>query len=82
MVNAFPERLTPSEHPWLREEGLMRLWQTFEHEGATLRVVGGAVRDALLGRPVGDIDCAVDLPPDQASKILTAAGFKVIPTGL
>ncbi len=46
------------------------------------RVVGGAVRDALMEREVGDIDLATSLPPDKAIQNLNAAGIKTAPTGL
>jgi poly(A) polymerase len=45
-------------------------------------VVGGAVRDALLGRKVGDIDLATTLPPEHVMDILAKAGFKTVPTGI
>lgn len=46
------------------------------------RVVGGAVRDLLAGRPVADFDVASPFPPEDASARLAAAGIKVVPTGL
>lgn len=44
--------------------------------------VGGCVRNALLGLPVGDIDIATILPPDEVTRRLEAAGLKAVPTGL
>ncbi len=44
--------------------------------------VGGCVRNAVLGEPVGDIDIATILTPDIVTDILTAGGAKVIPTGI
>src|SRR5690606_39646689 len=46
------------------------------------RFVGGCVRDALLGRPVNDVDIATTLTPDQVIEALKAAGLKAIPTGV
>ncbi len=46
------------------------------------RLVGGAVRDALLGLPVKDIDLATRLTPDAVMARLQAAGLKAVPTGL
>ncbi len=46
------------------------------------RVVGGAVRDALAGRPVADIDLATPRPPEQVMAALRAAGLKAVPTGI
>ena len=46
------------------------------------RVVGGAVRDALAGHPVADIDLATPRPPAQVMAALRAAGLKAVPTGI
>ena len=46
------------------------------------RFVGGCVRNALVGRPVDDIDIATRLKPEDAMAALKAAGLKVVPTGL
>lgn len=46
------------------------------------RVVGGAVRDALAGREVADIDLATPWPPERVIAALEAAGLKASPTGL
>lgn len=46
------------------------------------RAVGGAVRDALAGLPVHDVDVAAPLPPEEIARLLRAAGLKVIETGL
>lgn len=50
--------------------------------GAAVRIVGGAVRDRLLGLDVSDVDLATPLAPDQVMERLNAGGIKVIPTGL
>ncbi len=50
--------------------------------GAEARFVGGAVRDALLGLPIGDIDIATPAPPERVTELLQKAGIKVVPTGL
>ncbi len=49
---------------------------------AELVVVGGAVRDELLGRPHADWDLATRLLPQVVMERARAAGLKVIPTGL
>jgi poly(A) polymerase len=46
------------------------------------RFVGGCVRNALLKRPVDDIDIATTLTPDAVTEALKAAGLKAIPTGV
>jgi poly(A) polymerase len=46
------------------------------------RVVGGAVRDALAGMEVADIDLATPSEPAQVIAALRRAGLKALPTGL
>ncbi len=46
------------------------------------RVVGGAVRDTLADREVGEIDLATPRPPEQVTETLKAAGIRAVPTGL
>src|SRR5215467_8397056 len=51
-------------------------------EGDPARFVGGCVRDALLGRPVSDIDIATPAPPDRVMALLARAGLRALPTGI
>jgi poly(A) polymerase len=51
-------------------------------KGAEVRFVGGCVRDALLGRPVKDIDIATHDPPPVVMALLETAGIQSIPTGI
>ena len=46
------------------------------------RFVGGCVRDALLNRPIGDMDMATTATPQQVISTLSAQGVKTIPTGI
>ena len=45
-------------------------------------MVGGAVRNALLGEPIGDIDIATTALPEEVMRRAKAAGFKPVPTGI
>ncbi|MEM6488924.1 MAG: CCA tRNA nucleotidyltransferase, partial [Pseudomonadota bacterium] len=45
-------------------------------------LVGGCVRDALLGRPPGDIDLSTPFVPEETVRRLEAAGLKAVPTGI
>ncbi len=47
-----------------------------------LVLVGGAVRDELLGRPHSDWDLATDLLPETVMEKVRRGGLKVFPTGL
>ena len=51
-------------------------------EASALVLVGGAVRDRLLGREGGDWDLASALMPEEVMARARAAGMRVIPTGL
>jgi poly(A) polymerase len=46
------------------------------------RIVGGAVRDALLGNTAKEIDFATTLPPETMVALLAKAGIKTVPTGI
>lgn len=58
------------------------LFSALNRDGEEARIVGGAVRNALLGEPVADIDVATTSLPDETMRRAWAAGFKVIPTGI
>ena len=45
-------------------------------------IVGGAVRDALLQTPIGDVDIATDARPEEVLALAETAGLKALPTGL
>jgi poly(A) polymerase len=46
------------------------------------RLVGGAVRDGLLGVAVADVDAATPLSPYEVMRRCGAAGIRTIPTGI
>src|SRR4051794_5680418 len=69
-------RLDPP--PFAQDQALARIWDALPQA----RVVGGAVRDALLGRAVADIDLATPRSPEQTTEALRTAGIRVVPTGL
>lgn len=54
----------------------------FQAEGYQIRIVGGAVRDSLLGAKPKDVDFASDASPERMLDFLTRAGIRTIPTGL
>jgi poly(A) polymerase len=66
---------------WLRDSGLKGLLAALTEGGEEARIAGGAVRNALLGEAVSDIDIATTNTPDQTMERAKAAGFKAIPTG-
>nr|WP_246787503.1 MULTISPECIES: CCA tRNA nucleotidyltransferase [Bartonella] len=66
---------------WLHDEGLQKLLHCLSENGEEARVVGGAVRNQLLGYPVNDIDIATTCVPDEIIKRASENGFKAVPTG-
>ncbi|CAH2404398.1 CCA tRNA nucleotidyltransferase [Mesorhizobium escarrei] len=67
---------------WLGERHLQRLLAALADGGEEARVAGGAVRNALIGQPVADVDIATTCLPDETIRRAEAAGFKAVPTGL
>ncbi len=67
---------------WLREAPLDDLLAVLDRAGEEARVVGGAVRNELLGEPHGDIDIATTALPPEVIRRVQAAGFKAVPTGI
>jgi len=51
-------------------------------DGEEARVVGGAVRNALLDLTPGDIDIATTALPEEVMRRAKAAGIKSVPTGI
>lgn len=70
------------EAPWLRSGPTARVLALLNGGGEEARVIGGAVRNALLKIPTGDIDIATTSPPDEVIRRAKAAGIKVVPTGI
>jgi poly(A) polymerase len=67
---------------WRGRPGLRRIVAALSADGGAVKIVGGAVRDTLLGLPVTDIDLATPLLPQEVTRRLEAADVKVIPTGI
>lgn len=67
---------------WREDACLKALFAALNRDGDEVRVVGGAVRNSLLGLPIGDIDCATTALPSETMERGRQAGFKIVPTGL
>jgi poly(A) polymerase len=67
---------------WLRSGPAARVLHLLSGDGAEARVVGGAVRNALLGISTGDIDIATTALPAEVIRRAKAAGIKSVPTGI
>ncbi|MEK1924516.1 MAG: CCA tRNA nucleotidyltransferase [Rhizobium giardinii] len=68
--------------PWFSAPALTRVFSLLNADGGEARVVGGAVRNSLMGLPVADIDMATTLLPDEVVARAKKAGIKSVPTGI
>ena len=68
--------------PWLTSGPAARVLGLLNGNGEEARVVGGAVRNALLKIPIGDIDIATTALPAEVIRRAKAAGIKSVPTGI
>ena len=75
----------------LRREGLNALLvdpavshvlSVLKADGEETRIVGGSVRDALLGQVGSDIDLATTLLPEETMRRAAAGSLRAIPTGI
>ena len=66
----------------LAEPRLRRVLDALTARGHRALIVGGAVRNALLGVAVDDVDIATDARPEQVMELAAAAGLKAVPTGI
>jgi poly(A) polymerase len=71
-----------ADAPWLKSGLAGRVLALLNGGGEEARVVGGAVRNALLGLAVADIDIATTALPEEVIRRAEAAGVKSVPTGI
>ena len=75
-------KIKTPEFQALLTPGLKKLGNLYKTNGFDLRIVGGAVRDLMLGKDPKDIDLASDATPQETMKMLNRVGIKVIETGI
>jgi poly(A) polymerase len=86
MTESEEGRIAPP--PWMFEAATRAVLRAFSAAGVEARFVGGAVREALLGRTDAgsgaevDIDIATPASPERVIDLLQKSGIKVVPTGL
>ncbi|MBP2151352.1 CCA tRNA nucleotidyltransferase [Xanthobacter flavus] len=68
--------------PFWATPGLAPLLAALNGGGEEARVVGGAVRNSLLGLPVTDVDIATTAVPQEVAARASRAGLKAVPTGI
>ena len=71
-----------SGHEIFATPGLRAVFDTISRAGGEARLVGGCVRNALLGEAVEDIDISTNLIPEQVKKAANDAGLKFVATGI
>jgi poly(A) polymerase len=71
-------KLDPTRHPWMNARETRAVFTAL----GDARFVGGAVRNALMGEAVADIDIATPLVPLEVEKRLKAAGLGAVHTGI
>lgn len=76
----LPATLPPQA--WAETPAGQGLLAALDAAAGQTRLVGGAVRDGLLGLGGADIDLATAFPPDEVMRRVAAAGLKAVPTGL
>lgn len=73
-------QLPPQE--WMDAPETRAVIAALTAEGGEVRFVGGCVRDAVLRRPIKDVDIATRDTPERVMQLLEKAGLRAIPTGV
>ena len=63
-------------------EKVALILETINQDGYESFIVGGCVRDSLLGKTPVDWDITTNAKPERILKIFENRGYRVIPTGL
>ena len=71
-----------ADESWFKDAALGRIFELLNVEGEEVRVVGGAVRNSLMGEAVTDTDLATTWAPEQVVARAKAAGIRAVPTGI
>ncbi len=74
--------LSVADAEWFQRPPLRAVFTALNRDDHEARIVGGALRNTLLGLPVGDIDFAVTAQPDEIMQLAEQAGLKPVPTGI
>jgi len=74
--------LDPAKHSWMTAGETAAVMRALLAGGGEARFVGGAVRNAIVGEYVTDIDIATTLNPDAYMSALKKAGIAIVPTGI
>lgn len=75
-------KVSVAEESWFKDPALSRIFALLNEGDNEVRVVGGAVRNSLMGEPVTDTDLATSWAPEQVVARAEAAGIRAVPTGI
>lgn len=67
---------------WLKNSNVQKVFKLLAQNGGEGRIVGGAVRDHLLGVAIGDIDFCSTHTPAQLMEVAQSNGIRYIETGV
>ena len=67
---------------WLHSAPIRKVFAALKAGNAEARIVGGAVRDAIIGRPVREIDIATTALPEEVMRLASEARLGAHPTGI
>ena len=67
---------------WLERDETQRVLACLTSGGWQALLVGGCVRNALIGAEVADVDIATDARPETVTELAEKAGFHVVPAGI
>jgi poly(A) polymerase len=81
-VTAGGAPMGSADAAWLTRGALGKLLAVLDSEGEEARVVGGAVRNLLIGQKTEEVDVATTALPAEVIRRAQAAGFKAVPTGI
>jgi len=77
---SLPPRLKDAS--WLQRPETQAVFAALASRGFAARAVGGAVRNALIGQSVTEVDIATPAQPEDVLATAQAAGLEAVPTGI
>ena len=63
-------------------KAVKEIFKVIGEYGSTAYIVGGSVRDSIMGRPVHDWDICTPVTINEIFSLFETKGYKVIPTGI
>lgn len=67
---------------WFQNPATQAVFAMLNDAGYEAYLVGGCVRNALLGAEVSDIDISTNATPEKVSDLAEKAGLRAVPTGI